>query len=198
MPSPPDHDWFLSHDAAARDHSGRRSRRRALLASVAIHALLLSVLLGLGYRYRYRAVPAINGAGSDVPQEPAALGGLLRGRIAWQGGCEPIGDSMSTQLFRALTRRGSRSFPSDSVTALLRPTASSQLRAVESDSLCQRAAQAIDHLVRPLAEFHPRRIFLFRAGDHYVAVDTALQRSARGDVYLLDSSVSRVVGSSRR
>jgi hypothetical protein len=198
MPSPTEHDWFLNLDAAAQERSARQSRRRALLASVAVHSVILLLLLGLGFRMRYRVIHAVTGSEPDVPQQPAGLGGLLQGRVAWQGGCERIDDSTARELVGAVKRRASRNAPGESGVIVLPAADSSLVRAIDVDSLCQRAGQAIDHSRSLLITYRPRRIFLIRAGNVYLAVDTSLRTSTSGEAFVLDSSLARVLSRGRR
>jgi hypothetical protein len=198
MPSSPVHDWFLNLDAAAQSPSARQTKRRALLASVAVHSLILVLLLGLGFRMRYRAVEWLRGPGPDVPQEPAGIGGLLRARVKWQGGCERIDDSTSSKLVDYAKRRVSTKTKADSSLVALPATDSSLVRAIDADSLCQLAGRAIDRTRSMLVSYRPRRFFLVRAGDSYLAVDTSLGRSTAGDAFQLDSTLSRVLSRGRR
>jgi hypothetical protein len=198
MPSPTKHDWFLNLDAAEQEHSARQSRRRALLASVAIHSVILVLLLGVGFTMGYRAIHAPNGPGPDVPQESAGIGGLLSGRVAWQGGCERIDDSSTRELVLSAKRRVSLKQTVDSGLTALLAADSSLVRAIDADSLCQRAGQAIDRFRSPLIAYRPRRIFLIRAGSAYLAVDTSLHRSTAGEAFVLDSFLSRVLSRGRR
>ncbi len=198
MPSPTEHDWFLNLDAAAQERSARQSRRRALLASIAIHSVILALLLGIGFRLRYRAIHAPTGPGPDVPQEPAGLGGLLQGRVAWQGGCERIDDSTTSELVRSARRRVSTNEQDDAGVVPLPAADSSLVRAIDADSLCHRAGEAIDQFRSLLIVYRPRRIFLIRAGHVYLAVDTSLRRSSSGEAFVLDSSLSHVLGRGRK
>ena len=198
MPLPTEHDWFLNLNAAAQEGAARQSRRRALLASVTIHSVILALLLGIGFRMRYRAIHAPNGPGPEVPQEPAGLGGLQSGRVAWQGGCERTGDSTSMELVRSVKRRVSANEAGDSGRVVLPAADSAFVRGIDSDSLCQRAGQVIDQAVHPLTGYRPRRLFLIRAGNVYLVVDSSLQKSTAGEAFVLDGAVSRALSRGRR
>jgi len=147
---------------------------------------------------RYRVVHALNGAGPDVPQERAGLGGLLQGRVAWQGGCERIDDSTASELVDYAKRRVASSERADSGLVALPATDTSLIHAIDADSLCQRAGHAIDQSRSMLISYRPRRFFLVRAGDVYLAVDTSLARSTSREAFVLDSSLTRVLSRGRR
>lgn len=198
MPSPTEHDWFLNLDAAAREHSARQSRRPALIASIAIHSVVLALLLGLGLNMRSRASHAPNGLGLDLRKEPAGFGGLQSGLVAWKGGCERIDDSTSMELVRSVQRRVSAIDAPDPGSVVLPLMESALVRAIDADSLCQRAGHTIDEIVRPFAGYRPRRLLLVRAGGVFLAVDTALRKTVPGGVFVLDSTVSRVLSRGRR
>jgi len=197
MPSTPLHDWFLNLDAAAQSPAARQSKRRALLASVAVHSLILILLLGVGFRMRYRAVQWFRGPVRDVSQEHAGIGGLLRARVAWQGGCERTDDSTTHELVDYAKRRVSTGEKADSGVVTLPAADSSLVRAIDADSLCQRAVQAIDQS-RLLPRFKPRRLYLIMVGHVYFALDTSLQRTTSGAGFVLDSSLSRTLNRGRR
>ena len=189
-----DHPWFLNLDAAEQDSSARQARRRALLASIAVHAVIVVALLGLGFGIRYRVVHAPNGVGPEVPQERAGIGGLLRGRTAWQGGCAEINDSIASELVRSVKRRVSTSAGVDSGVIALLAADSLLIRPIAADSLCQQAGQAVDRFRSILIEYRPRRLFLIRLGDAYLVVDTTLRSSTSGAALVLDSTLFRVLG----
>jgi hypothetical protein len=95
-------------------------------------------------------------------------------------------------------RRVSSNRKADSGSVALPATDSSRVHAIDADSLCVRAGQAIDQSRSMLVSYRPRRFFLIRAGDVYLAVDTSLVRSTSGVAFLLDSTLSRVLSRGRR
>lgn len=196
MPTPTNNDWSLKPDATPK-HSDQQSNRPALLASIAIHTVLLALLVGVGFNVRSRAIHDLNLPGPQSPRDSAGFAGLQIGRGTWRGGCGWIGDSTSAELLRVARHRVSATEAPDSGSVLLPPMDPALVRAIDADSLCQLAGQAIDKLVSPLTGYRPRRLFLIRAGSVYLAVDTSLRGALPREAFLLDSSVSRVLSRGR-
>lgn len=196
MPPSPDNDWSL-HRKGTDNATDRQSRRSALLVSVAIHAVILAVVVGVGFTVRPGAVRTLNVSGAAVSKDSAGLSGLQQGRGTWRGGCEWTDDSTSAAVLRAARRRVSAADAPDAGTVTLAPMDPALIRPVDNDSLCQLAGHTIDDLVRSDAGYQPRRLFLVRAGTVYLAVDTALRRTREGEAFVLDSTLSRVLSRGR-
>src|SRR5690606_13141560 len=193
---PPDNEWSF-HRGRALDATDRQSRRSALLASVAIHAVIVALVVGVGFTVRPGAIRTLNVPGTPVSKDSAGLSGLQQGRGTWRGGCEWTGDSTSAAVLRAAQHRVSTTDASDAGTITLAPMDPSLVRPIDNDSLCQVAGRTIDDLVRPDAGYQPRRLFLVRAGAVYLAVDSALRRTLEGEGFVLDSTLSRVLSRGR-
>ena len=193
---PPDNEWSF-HRGSALDATDRQSRRSALLASVAIHAVIVALVVGVGFTVRPGAIRTLNVPGTPVSKDSAGLAGLQAGRGTWRGGCEWTGDSTSAAVLHAAQHRVSTTDASDAGTLTIPPMDPSLVRPIDSDSLCQVAGRTIDDFVRPDAGYQPRRLFLVRAGAVYLAVDTALRRTPEGEAFVLDSTLSRVLSRGR-
>ena len=193
---PPDNEWSF-HRGSALDATDRQSRRSALLASVAIHAVIVALVVGVGFTVRPGAIRTLNVPGTPVSKDSAGLSGLQQGRGTWRGGCESVGDSTSAAVLRVVRQRVSANTALDPGTVTLAPMDPALVRAIDNDSLCQVAGRTIDDLVRPDAGYQPRRLFLVRAGAVYLAVDSALRRTLEGEGFVLDSTLSRVLSRGR-